>query len=66
MGWERNSHRYHRQMADERIRDDRTIEEQIDAKRADKEFMARLHDVIDRNREALDLLAKGDEEQADL
>ncbi len=53
-------------MADEHIRDERTLDEKIAAARADKDLQARIADAIERNRGALDLLAKGDEEQEDL
>jgi hypothetical protein len=41
------------------------ITRQIEERRKDPEFQRRLDDAMERSREALDLLAKGDEEQPD-
>jgi hypothetical protein len=42
------------------------VDRRLKELRSDPEFQARLRRAIDENREALELLAKGDEEQADL
>lgn len=57
--------RYDQKMADKHIRDERTLDEKIAAARADKDLQARIADALERNRGALELLAKGDEEQED-
>lgn len=45
--------------------DRRELEEQIAARRADEDFMARVRRLIDENREALDLLAQSDRDAED-
>ncbi len=38
--------------------DDRSVAERIEERRADKDFQDRLRRAVERNQEALDLLAK--------
>jgi hypothetical protein len=42
------------------------LTEQIEARRNDPESQRQLADAMERNKEALDLLARGDEDQEDL
>jgi hypothetical protein len=42
------------------------LNRRIEARREDENFQAKPCDAMDENREALELLGKGDEEQPDL